>query len=197
MPQVVPESALTSAITWNSSGFQVASVVGPAWAAASLAWPTRSSASTGGRPLFGGVCRPRAFDPTHSPPRGADDAGPLLAGVSFMRGSPLILATITLDLFAVLLGGSDGPAADFAVQVLGRRSERLRLAASGPPGSALPHGRHAGPPTADASRRSFGFSMPLRASEQRRSCSACRATFALSFLMLMLTEALDDLRGGP
>src|SRR5262249_30075554 len=30
VPQVVPESILTSAITWNSSVFQIASVTGPA-----------------------------------------------------------------------------------------------------------------------------------------------------------------------
>ena len=46
---------------------------------------------------------PAADDP---PPREPISAASLFAGVTFVRNNPTILGTISLDLFAVLLGGA-------------------------------------------------------------------------------------------
>ena len=58
----------------------------------------------------------------------------LLAGISFVRRTELILATIMLDLFAMLLGGASGAAADLRRGHLASRPGRAGLA---PPAPAI------------------------------------------------------------
>jgi MFS family permease len=109
LPQVVPDDALGNAITWNTSGWQVASLVGPVLsglvmrqsggAVASYALAAAGSLAAAG--LLARV-RPR---PGQRSTRGLSLES-FLAGVRFVWGTKLILATITLDLFAVLLGGA-------------------------------------------------------------------------------------------
>jgi MFS family permease len=109
LPQVVPDHALGNAITWNTGGWQVASLVGPVLsglvmrqtggAVASYALAAAGSLAAAG--LLAQV-RPR---PGERATRGVSLQS-FLAGVHFVWGSKLILATITLDLFAVLLGGA-------------------------------------------------------------------------------------------
>jgi hypothetical protein len=49
------------------------------------------------------ITRPKAVDRADHEPPGLQS---LLGGIRFIRGAPIILGAITLDLFAVLLGGS-------------------------------------------------------------------------------------------
>jgi MFS family permease len=109
VPQVVPDSALANAITWNSSGWQMASVAGPALAGIIMAAAGRIFVVY----LLAALCllvcvalflpiRPR---PVHRR-REELSLGSLLAGVHFVRTTKVILAIITLDLFAVLFGGA-------------------------------------------------------------------------------------------
>jgi MFS family permease len=109
LPQLVPRELIASAVMWNSSSWQVASVVGPALGGLVIAL-TRGA--TWAYILDGGCCtavvalmaparlRPfaRDFEPV--------SVRTLLAGLRFVFRTELILATITLDLFAVLLGGA-------------------------------------------------------------------------------------------
>jgi MFS family permease len=110
VPQVVPAEALSNAVTWNSSGWQVATTVGPAlggyfiFLAGDRAAPIYTLTA-----IIYLTCaaliltiRPRPVD--H--PKEKPSLTTLLAGIRFVWGTPLILATITLDLFAVLLGGA-------------------------------------------------------------------------------------------
>lgn len=109
LAQLVPTADLANAVTWNSSGWQVASLVGPAaggfaialtgratdtYVAAALCCLGCAALVAGTRPGVGG----RSGEPM--------TLDSLLAGVRFVWSSPVILATITLDLFAVLLGGA-------------------------------------------------------------------------------------------
>jgi MFS family permease len=109
LPQVVPANDLPNAVTWNSSGWQVAAVVGPALGGLVLWWADRAAPAyalaAAGALACGGLVaatRPRPAPPRAEPPT----LGSLLDGIRFVWNTPLILATITLDLFAVLLGGA-------------------------------------------------------------------------------------------
>jgi MFS family permease len=107
LPQIVPAPVFNNAVTWNSSFFQIASMVGPAVAGFIL---VRGAApaylvDAGCALAFLGamfVLRPRPVAPAAEEP----PLRSLLAGLRFVWRTKIILATITLDLFAVLLGGS-------------------------------------------------------------------------------------------
>jgi MFS family permease len=119
LPQLVPDEVFSNAATWNSSMFQIASVVGPALGGLIVAY-----AATGAY-LVDALCgvgflvllallRPAPIVRKHEPA----SLNSILAGARFVRDSKLILATITLDLFAVLLGGATYLIPSFAADVL-------------------------------------------------------------------------------
>lgn len=119
--QVVPPAQLSNAIAWNTSGWQVASMAGPALGGLVIGWSERAAEAY----VLAGVCilvgigllvtiRP------HTPPRQRETLSfaSLSAGVRFVFRTKLILATITLDLFAVLLGGATALLPIFARDIL-------------------------------------------------------------------------------
>jgi MFS family permease len=108
LPQIVPMETLANAVTWNSSGWQVANVAGPALGGLVVALFHYPAAY-----LLAAICsltsailllpiQPRIL-PRTTPSR---SLATLLAGVRFVWRNELLLAAITLDLFAVLLGGA-------------------------------------------------------------------------------------------
>jgi MFS family permease len=122
VPLVVPHENLQNAVTWNSSGWQLAAVSGPLlaggiiFAAGDRAWPCYLlglACSAGCAALVIGI-RPR---PVEGGARGASLGG-LLAGLRFVFRSELLLAAITLDLFAVLLGGATALLPSYTTDVL-------------------------------------------------------------------------------
>lgn len=120
VPQVVPLELLANAITWNSSGWQIANVVGPAVGGALIALAGTVEAFH-----VAAACS-LASAALASPIRAAPDNRPhvspsletLLAGVRFVFQTRLLLAAITLDLFAVLLGGATALLPIFARDIL-------------------------------------------------------------------------------
>ncbi len=109
LPALVPARHLTTAVTWNSSGWQVAFAAGPSlggFAIAYLGGPPTAYLIAAGSALTTATLiaclRPKA------PPRPVESRSlaSLLAGAKFIWNTKLILATITLDLFAVLFGGA-------------------------------------------------------------------------------------------
>ena len=110
---VVPLEAFNNATTWSSSLFQVAAMAGPAIAGAIIALGT---GAVGGVPIVYGVDAACAVSfallllgvPVRPVERRSEPASlrTLLAGIRFVWANQIILATITLDLFAVLLGGA-------------------------------------------------------------------------------------------
>jgi MFS family permease len=109
VPLVVPIRQLANAVTWNSSAWQVASTAGPLLGG--LVIYLTGGAGTAYVMAAGCVLaciglialtRPRLQ--THSgEPR---SLAALLAGAKFIWRTKLLLATLTLDLFAVLFGGA-------------------------------------------------------------------------------------------
>jgi MFS family permease len=109
LPDLVPPDVLANAVTWNSGGWQLAAVAGPAVGGAliaALGGPIAvylTAAITCA--IFLGLAaaiRHRSTD------RLSDELtlASLVAGIRFVVRTKLILATLTLDLFAVLLGGA-------------------------------------------------------------------------------------------
>ena len=121
MAQVVDIADLGNAITWNSSGWQVASMVGPALGGFLIAVSRMPSWAYGLTALCGAVSlvlvssvRPRPYQRLKEPP----SLKSLLSGLHFVWQSKLILATLTLDLFAVLFGGATALLPIFARDIL-------------------------------------------------------------------------------
>ncbi|MFH0939531.1 MAG: MFS transporter [Planctomycetota bacterium] len=119
LPQMVPTSVFPNAVTWGSSSVQLAMVLGPAlggWIVASNNWIMpggQELSSVAVALLIDAVFLIMAFllvaliatrpvEPSKDPASFKS----LLAGFRFVWNTKLILATITLDLFAVLLGGA-------------------------------------------------------------------------------------------
>jgi len=107
VPQIVPSEKFANAVTWYSSVFQIAAVAGPAiggWMIARAAWPALA-VDAACAALFGAVVSllPLKLPPPH---REAPSIQSVATGVRFVWSTKIILATITLDLFAVLLGGA-------------------------------------------------------------------------------------------
>ena len=121
LPQLLPPEQYAQANAWLSSSFELASIVGPALAGLLLA--IRGDATIAylagalGQALFVGMLfsLPLKPAPEQKTKRTAAD---MFAGFSFILRNPVFLAAITLDLFAVLLGGAVALLPMFAKDVL-------------------------------------------------------------------------------
>lgn len=129
LPSLVPKHAFTNAVTWNATIFETASVLGPAVGGAVIAWQVARAGtpkaslwaaylvSVIGQAiylLFLAMIRSRPV--ANSTGTAKDDS--LASGLRFVYRNKLILGCITLDLFAVLLGGAVYLLPIFAVDVL-------------------------------------------------------------------------------
>src|SRR6266446_1752238 len=120
-PTLVPRDAFSNAVTWNNSIFQIGSVVGPAisgFVVAHRGFPIVYviDAITSFAFFLLVLPIPRAKQTREQ----ADQSRwrSLAAGAKFVFSKKVILATITLDLFAVLLGGAVALLPIFADQIL-------------------------------------------------------------------------------
>lgn len=120
-PQLLPVELLGNGATWRSGLFQLSSVLGPASAGFTIALShsaTPAFVLTGATLAVFAVMlipvKPRAYAAAR---RGMTWES-LLAGVHFIREQRILMATITLDLFAVLLGGATMLLPVFAKDIL-------------------------------------------------------------------------------
>jgi len=108
LPQLVPVSIFSNAMVWNSSLFQVSTIVGPALGGFLLGRNDYTPPAFALALLlrFGGIV-PILLLRVRQPVQQAGDLSlrSVLAGIRFVRSNKIILATLTLDMFAVLLGG--------------------------------------------------------------------------------------------
>ncbi|CAO3455519.1 MFS transporter [Azospirillum largimobile] len=115
----VPLEDLPNAVAWQSSGVQVAQISGPAlggllYIAGPAAVYGVSTAMLVLSVLLIAACRPRPVTMT----KRAMSLPSMLAGAAFIRSRPEILGAISLDLFAVLLGGATALLPIYARDVL-------------------------------------------------------------------------------
>jgi MFS family permease len=126
-PHTVDAEGFPRAVAITTSAFQMCSVVGPALGGLLYAM--------NGPLLFAIVAALSALSllqvtllPTHTPPApavtAADEAG-ILAGLRYIRSNRLLLGLISLDLFAVLLGGVSALMPIYARDILATGPEGL------------------------------------------------------------------------
>src|SRR5450755_4385911 len=109
LPQLVPEQHFPNAVAWNSSIFQTATILGPAmgglvyafFRGASAVYATALLVS-----LAAVLSTLRIKLRTKSRPREEVNWTTVLAGFRYIWRQKIILGSISLDMFAVLLGGS-------------------------------------------------------------------------------------------
>jgi MFS family permease len=109
MPLLVPAEHFPNAVTWGSSIFQAAMVLGPTLGGAIYGFANSpipvyccsAIACLGALTLMGAIRLE-----TVSRPRQVASVAVVLEGIRYIWRSKLILGSISLDLFAVLLGGA-------------------------------------------------------------------------------------------
>jgi MFS family permease len=122
-PQTVPASIYGNAATWSSSSWQMASVLGPTLGGAMIAVTSAATPVYAINTLMAvaffillAQMRARPKSATDAPEQSTVES--LKEGFSFLIHTPVILAAITLDLFAVLLGGATTLLPIFASDIL-------------------------------------------------------------------------------
>jgi MFS family permease len=109
LPQLMSRDIFTNAVTWNSTVFYIASVTGPAIGGFMMAlWinPAPAFAAVAVCRILSGLAVAMIHDRPDEGPRESVSWQSVVAGIRFVWRTKLILATITLDMFAVLLGGA-------------------------------------------------------------------------------------------
>jgi MFS family permease len=202
LPQLVSPEAFPNAVTWNSSIFEVSNVLGPALGGALLGMVLQLGEAGWAYPTvyfltaFCQLLQLLVFIPIRlrAMPGSQDPLTlrSLLAGIRFVWSTRIILATITLDMFAVLLGGATALLPMVAKEILQVGPMGLGLLRSatsiGAIGMALSLAHQ--PPMKRAGRNMLwavsGFGAAIILFGLSRN-------FYLSFLMLVLSGACDNI----
>jgi MFS family permease len=197
VPAIVPPEQFANAAMWSSSSWQLAAVVGPALGGAIIALSAGSStpiyaldvAAFAAVVVLLALIRPR---PVSRAPREGTTLESLREGLAFLWRTQIILATITLDLFAVLLGGAVTLLPIYATTVLHVGATGLGVMRAAPSIGAvamavtlthLPPFRHAGR-TLLLAVAGFGAATIV---------FGISKVFLVSLLMLIVLGALDNI----
>jgi MFS family permease len=107
VPELVPAELLTAALALRSIGGQAATIGGPALGGFLFAVRPEAVYAAAAALLVLSALVLLPVTRPDAPPMGEPaTVQTLFAGVRFIRGTPVILGAITLDLFAVLFGGA-------------------------------------------------------------------------------------------
>ena len=109
LPQLVPEEHFANAVAWNATIFQAATILGPSFGGIVYAALRGPSAVYGIAAVtaLGAMISTFGIKPEiKARPREPMSLKTLFAGLHFIRDNKLILGAISLDLFAVMLGGA-------------------------------------------------------------------------------------------
>lgn len=135
LPHVVPAEYFPSAVAWNATVFQAATILGPALGGLIYAFSRGPAAVYAAAACAG--CAAAAIVLRIQPREKAREARPtngktVLAGLKFIHRQKLILGSISLDLFAVLLGGAVALLPVYAREILHTGPLGLGLLRSAP-----------------------------------------------------------------
>ncbi len=118
-PNLVPIESFGNAVALNSSSFQVATIAGPTLGGVLyLAGPQTVYSIVAGLLLVAVVLMFAVRVPRTLPSNEPVSWRTLLEGLRFVRSRPVVLGAISLDLFAVLLGGATALLPVYASDVL-------------------------------------------------------------------------------
>jgi MFS family permease len=138
VPGLVPALLIPHAMAWSASAHQTATILGPAiggllyTAGPTAAYGTASILFLTASLLIGLIRIERA-----PPNREPVSLQSLFAGIVFIRNQPVVLGAISLDLFAVLLGGATALLPVYARDILVAGPWGLGLLRSAPAVGAL------------------------------------------------------------
>ncbi|MBV9670782.1 MAG: MFS transporter [Acidobacteriales bacterium] len=108
MPQLVPAADFPNAVAWSSSIFMTATILGPAAGGLIYAWGRATAVYAVSIPLYVAALILLAL--VHPRQGGLEKRGAslstALAGFRYVWQQKIVLGSISLDLFAVLLGGA-------------------------------------------------------------------------------------------
>src|SRR5271170_7152859 len=109
LPQLVPEEHFPNAVAWASSVFQTATILGPSaggvvYAVARGPWAVYALAAMAA--MVATICAWQIKVESKARAREPINVANVLAGFHYIWRQKLILGAISLDLFAVLLGGA-------------------------------------------------------------------------------------------
>ena len=121
LPQLVPEEILPSAVAWGSTFFQGATILGPALGGiiyAATRGPSAVYAIAVVMAVVALVCTLRIE--TEEKPRAREPVNlmTVLAGLRYIWREKVVLGSISLDLFAVFLGGAVALLPVYAKEIL-------------------------------------------------------------------------------
>ena len=194
LPQLVSRQDFSRAVAWSSGSFQLSTVAGPAAGGALIALTHQAAPVYAVNTAAALICLTLISFVRRRPTAAAKEkmtADSLIVGFKFVFASPIILGTITLDLFAVLLGGATALLPVYAKDILAVGPTGLGfLQAALPMGSlvcalVLAHR----PPLQKAGRAMLlavaGFGLATIA-------FGCSRWFWFSLLMLFACGAMDN-----
>jgi MFS family permease len=121
LPQLVREEHFQNAVAWHSTVFQTATILGPSLGGLVYALFRGPSAVYAGSLMSGLVAAACALQiRLTSPKRDREpvNAKTVLAGISYVWNHKIVLGSISLDLFAVLLGGAVALLPVYASEIL-------------------------------------------------------------------------------
>ena len=121
LPQLVPRRSFSRAVTWNTGAFHLSSVLGPAAGGALIALTNKATAVYAINTVSTLICLGLIALVRHRravTPREDMTLVNLLAGFKFVYRTKIVLGTITLDMFAVLLGGATALLPVYAKDIL-------------------------------------------------------------------------------
>jgi MFS family permease len=135
---LVPPGLLSRAIAGSSSATQVATITGPAIGGLLYALSPTLTYALCTTLFFSSVALLSFVKAGYSPPeRKPPDLATLFIGITFVRRNPLILGAISLDMFAVLLGGATALMPVFARDILHAGPLGLGFLVSAPAAGAV------------------------------------------------------------
>ena len=135
LPQLVPEEHFPNAIAWASSIFQFATILGPSLGGiiyAAFRGPTAVYALAIMAATAAVLATLQIKTQSSPRPREAISYNTILAGLHYIWSEKVILGSISLDLFAVLLGGSVALLPVYAREILQTGPWGLGLLRSAP-----------------------------------------------------------------
>lgn len=118
-PNLVPQEALANSIAWNSSSWQTAAILGPV--AGGLLYGVSATAAYGVALGFFAAAVLLVYTIPKPPQKSMGEVrswNTVLAGFRFISSEKVVLGAISLDLFAVLLGGAVALMPVFARDIL-------------------------------------------------------------------------------
>ena len=138
LPELVSTGMFPRAAAWGAAAMETAFILGPAVGGfLYLAGPTVVYTLAGAMAWLAAVLITVIRLARHRPKPSPFEAKAVFAGIHFIRKRPVILGAISLDLFAVLLGGATALLPIYAKNVLGVGSGGLGILRAAPSLGAL------------------------------------------------------------